>query len=600
MQNVQQQNNGLRNNNQGINARRQRANPNPAQNNNQGGQAQVPQVVQNQPRAHPKGFVEIQDGTIAALRCKYVLSGEANKALKEHFSYMLNSKDEEPRLKLGGQYGYDPHPHAVGAFMRAVSHVRVVEEVEFPDQPFQRLEVAPSEPREYGKYRRLKNGRAYPWIKHAWTMQPRLDARDDVRRAVNKTRIAKMCAEHNEREVAQGHANPFLLNPGMNQCTCTAMKVMPDPAPGAQPCECRRFFPRVVLTETAYYDGVLDFCYEKLITPDADGEITAQGYAIFNDYHNAYRANLDRVPEKNGAHGELELHALPGPDGKPESKHFIYPRKNPITKHWELMVRAEVRGNPSPYVHKVVNVGTQESFLKKYTDNNGVLWYIMYEQLDRFMNGEIPYVTYRMTATKPDRWYPEVLERMEIIDHLPFATIIPGLVTIPATNFLTVLPPKEDPPIELNLFDTAAYEKKAITNGDRSIDVKTHKERVRSHNTFIDGIRKRIWYNNKTHDLRIRVIDGEPWLYLSVLDRKWFGIQVCPNADGTARAKLSDVIEAYIHVGAKKTSSSVIFATVQAQKDMKRSAEIFDVVDSYYIALFIRSKETERLEAIVG
>jgi len=591
---------------------------------------------------HPNDALAVQGTSVAAVQSHYRFSTEGIQALERHFSHLFVKTGDRSRFRIGGEFGYENHSHAVGAFMRAYMHDRIIYGLE-PTGKI--LDVGSSAVRTLSRYQSAK-----PVVDRTWMMCPNMDVRDDFRFDDNIRRITRMINELNEREKVWGKdAKTYAVNDFMcghqGGTTLNKYKLEEGKTVG---CKCTGNFDIVTSIDSAYYPGVLEEVYSKVIKG-------AIGYVVVNDYKHAVLKKL-----KNGDYDKQLGEMLPG--GKESTADQLakpfsgYALKNYLEvpeSRFDMQLRYEqgqlvgtrvksfVEGNMMPYTHGVLNFGESKSFGMLFDDIVGhdtalnktkTERYLMhFEQVDCFWNGDIPYKTYKVRRSKLSRWTAEQLEDVPIYDKYwngdeleaeimsriskcwqskleteKSSVSKDGISTAGSTPKVTTPAlSKSNSTIstvveKVDYFDVESYQKKLSKNGDEHLDlVKRCKEEVGFFKFAKDQMKK------TPHLFAIEYVNNEAWMTVKTLSSDfkldkpltWFGFKV-EDEGRSARAKLSNIFEAYKLIGIKQNTNSILHSLVQYQRDGMSMDEAFTMSEAFTIARLIRMGETKRFESI--
>lgn len=565
---------------QQVNNRRQN---NIAQNNHQ----QQGQNAQNPPHVpvlrHPADSLAIQGSTISALSSTYRFSKEAIAALERSEDHLLITENDRTRFRIGGTHGYVNHQHALGATLRKTHH----DEIIYGLAPTGRmLDVGSSPVRMFHRY---QNGVSV--LNRTHMMCPNVGVRDDFRISDNRRRLIDACEEHNKRQVTQPgftlmDRNNGLLTP--ETATCNHLGGSDIAARGD--CSCTHNYDTVTSVDSFYYPGVLEEVFDKVIGG-------ANGFVVGNDYHHVNKDNTDKFPFLHFSSNKPKFDACVNYLNVPESTTtFSY------TTTGIPQVTAKVQGNMMPYIHSIPNA-YHKIFIHEYI-TQGTTWYMLFEEIKCSWNGSIPYKTWKVRASRADRWETDELEDIPIyktrfLQMLDHSIVSKGFDIEEFKKTLPKITPVEEAPLT-PFFDVEDYHHKVCRMTDATISIQDACKRKPQEWRFIDFIAKQFWRANRVHEFRIRQNNGEYYMMLTKLDSSWFGLIKSSNKGNTAQAKVSDIIDAYIKLGVKENTNSCLYTVVQAQREIKTPDEtIFQVNEAYVIARYIRQEQKTRWEQIL-
>jgi len=160
---------------------------------------------------------------------------------------------------------------------------------------------------------------------------------------------------------------------------------------------------------------------------------------------------------------------------------------------------------------------------------------------------------------------------------------------------------KQQVTLSLNLFGVNDWKQKLMKSCDINIDLLTkHKERGPD---FLQQLLMLV--SGKTHSFRVRFVKGECYIMLSPHKKYFFGLLNKIDKGVTCFAKLDDVIDAYLRIGVKKQTTSIMLSKVQGQRDLvqddktNKNASLFNMSDSYTIARYIARIEEMRHDLVM-
>ena len=554
----------------------------------------------------PKDSLSVQNGAIGAVQSSYRFSREACETLENHYRSLFVKESDRTRFRIGGEYGYKNHQHALGAFLRADFHDTIM----YLNEPNGRcLDIGSSPVRMFSRYQNEK-----PLINRVFMMNPIIDVRDDIRAQDNKLSIQRLCDRHNELAVKLDQNNAQILNPQFNTCHHVGGS---DRNRGN--CGCIEHFDFITAIDSAYYPGVLEEMFEQMISNQVNG------YIVLNDYlhvllDSAYQRDpgplndLENI-DRNNLHKEPfgKTNACLNADGDPES--YCQFRIN----HDEIRVTSTVRGNVLPYNHGILNLGKCKTFAHRYSyvneDDIEVKMLMLFEEINICFNGEIPYKTYKIRPTLLSRWSEESLRDVHIYEEL-FLTASEYLAylnqeylmqqeiksNITITPVPTLRRVESGESVNDDLFDVESYTKKLTQEDESLIDLV--QRRARNEVAFVKFVRNQ--FRTGSHNISIRYVDKEAWIYIRVVGKesRWynpltwfFNVEMLGRS---AHARLADVIEAYKKIGVKQNVKSILHSLTQNQRERDDNTGLFNMSDAYAIARVIRVNEETRFENLVS
>jgi len=624
-------------NGQPINNRNQRQN-NQGQNNAAAqGNAQGARQQQNRPPSHPENSIEVRGGVISHFRTSYIHSEEGTEVLKGQFRHLL-TKDSS-RFYVGGTNGYKIHPHALGAELRRLYHNKLVYQylAKPKDVPnYKVLDIGASPVRSMGSYLDGEN-----WLEYQHMMCPNLGVRDDIREQNNYYKLQAQCREHNERErqIRPNAMKQITIDPNTGllskaHCKC-AMKPEGN-IDWAQPqnntCACSRTYDAYTSIESWYYPGVMEGMFHQMIESFLENRFKGSGWivghdyyrmmlrqaqdsrnyeltdSVFKRYHDLHAStHVEWTPIQALGHGVLDI------DGNPESTHRIQSDHSRDNK--PFMVTAEVKGNATAYKHQIPLTADEDVFAYEVI-HRGVKYIILMETMELAMNGDVPFVMYRARVTEKSKWDAKEIEELNIIplrfaveqDIMMDENVNKQMATREINRMLEenaknkALGEKKAYEEDLKFFNEDQYESKCLQVGkEKRAWPDKMKCSAESHIKFLRWI-KRQWCDRKSQFyIRIRLVDGEWYMVISLLERSFMNLFVTISKDGTYVAKVDDIIRAYIAIGIKNQTSSILHTMVQAQRNKTAPDHtVFEDSEAYVIARVFRILEAQRVERAVG
>jgi hypothetical protein len=577
-----------------MNARNQQRNPagqnQQNQNRNQGAGARAQAPPQRD--VVEKDHLQIANGSISCIKSKYWFSEEASATLHQHFSYLQRGEDKT-RCQLGYGHGFDRHPHALGAFLRSYfddlimyKYARNVPSV---------LDVGGSLVRTLSRYTDNVN-----WGNKVWSMTPMLGVKDTIRKQDNYYRLIEILDKHNHK-----HRTALTLNDVRCEHTMQANV--------RENCACGRNYPVIKSVESFYYPGVADGIYDRLCHA-VENDIPSVAYVVMNNYSAAtIKLIRDRESVLNkdlSGINDLQNHIIQpfdligtlDCDGKPESVHTI------SYYNGKLKVSARVEGNAIPYIHYFPLLSDEQFYTGAWTFGDKD-YMIMFERLERVMNGDVPFDLIRLRATKIQDWS---MSQMDSLPHiwLRDATIETCVV---AAGGRSLIAKREDIDTIKKIWtklteDDAAdkiipisHKEKSIAGGDIKLDMDKRVKTKMCQNMFVRWLQVQL-KANKEHDFYIRQrSDGLVWITV-VKYKTWMaGLLKTEDKNVSPTAKLSDVILAYLNIGIKTSVTSIMHSMVTQQRSaLVQDETMFGMSEAYAIARLLRCSESTRFTIIVG
>jgi len=588
---------------------------------NQAGQknpgAQKP--AQEPPRKildHPEDNLQISAGVVASIRSNYHFSAQALETLRRHFAHLFIGGDNS-RFYVGDKQGFKNHPHALGAFLRSYFDDLVM----YKYQPRgTMLDIGASPIRSLGRYYTNVEGVRRPWLSRLHIMTPRLDMRDDVREQDHFWSMQAMSEKHNAIEDAK-----LLADPGYRQFKYTVdddcslslyqcnhkLTDVDDPN-----CDCGKEYDALKLIESWYYPGVLENTIRRLCKAYKNCKRKGVGWIVGNDYYRMLlrRAKTDpnmlkTVFEREvGEHPFLDVigKGCVGTDGNPESIHRITSPKG------KLFVDAHVKGNPTNYQHHIPRTADADTFIAHVT-HDGTDFVVLFEKKEEVVNGEVPFVLYKLNVTEKERWSAEALaaqvevklgeaEAVHLLcDSDPEIFSSWGSESTEVTEVESPKSPSEKvEEVPISIFDEEVYAKKVVQKSDKKLcpeKMKQHQARI----GFVRWIQNQ--FSNSTHSFYLRYNNGEASLLVRRRHRAVFGMFLSESRDLTALAPLDAVLKAYIELGIKSSATAIHQAMVNSQRESTSkggvSAKLLLDQEAFAIARLLRLMETKRFALMI-
>jgi len=272
---------------------------------------------------------------------QYKFGKEGLQAIRGHLSHLLTEKDggSGPCFKL---FASENHCHPVGATKRALFNAQLTHGI-LKGQKI--LDVGTSPARLAGQ----NDFDGKPLSARVWSCNPVLDARDHIRQTIHSKSV--------ELLRASGHYCQHAL--------------APDTRWQDHGCNvCGGHYDAYMLIDSGYYKDGLEGAF-RLGAEDA-----TPIYWVINDYDACLRAGNKR--------------------GHTVDKESTFEVKQ---VHGSLQVTSTVKGNIMPYKHGVR--GTADYVWQYvYNDYDGLDLVVINEVINRFTDGDVPYIMVRSVAIK--------------------------------------------------------------------------------------------------------------------------------------------------------------------------------------------------------
>lgn len=480
-------------------------------------------------------------GALSNIHIPYTLGPEANKSLRKYFSYLIdNETPDRPRFVNQSR---QVHPHPVGGFIRAYMGDLIPLKYA-PDGLI--LDIGTSQVRLASRY----DTDGQPLCHRVHSMAPVLSGRDILREMANKPRVYGSSLKPK---------TDFI-----NGCRCEG---------GQWKSRCHvctsDMFDTTMSVDSVYYPGVL----EEILSHGTHG---ALGYVVFNDY--------DKARIMNGNQGV----ALD------RESHYVIEGDQ---------VSSYVNGNPAPYQHGFLRTGGHDTWQYRFFFR-GKIYYMVFETVEEFQNGDIPY--------KMCRVY--VVDHLRIIAANPLESM--GVKGIPlfTSHFFSSeerLEPKQVTKVVEVSKDTIGLRLserpgcRRSQGGDVLIDLTARDERTKSDlaiwEAFVDQYEFYVHSRSERFFTTLEEVDGSKvqMINMEMLSTKWYTLGLA-TASTSVRARLEHVVEAYLAIGNKKLNSSVKQACIQVQRNLGLGAKSLDLTEAFLIARVMRAQEEVRFDDVLN
>jgi len=585
MQNNQQQQplGGFRPNPNGRNQQQQQRilrnnnnNANAIQNNPQVNQVQN----QGQQAALPQqaGFdiLTIHNGVITTFKPMYRLGVEGEFAFRRYFSHLSTEGDDgaRPGLRFNSRKS---HPHPVGAAVRALFHDKLL----FGTlRKKKHLDIGTSPARLQSRFYETGEIQPIPVTEWVHSLAPITCGRDIMRHYHHGDDVQNMC-----------------------QCKGGVWGAFGTPTARCQKC----------LTNTYKYSTSIDSIYYPGVLEEvADQADLCEGhihYAVFNDY--------DKMRLQYGSVGRA------------------CDNESVACIDSNMFVTSTVVGNVAPYHHQILKTEGLESWQYLVRSSSGRWFYMVFEVIDEFQNGDIPYRMCRVTPISVDKlltvslanktdetegvqgvpyfeniWVKPSFEEKndkEMINKIKVAPQTKGMpkfsakptkMEIPderSTDVSVMTDREEKTPLETVILQECEKKCKPLPD-DLVTDFNERKQQFERQISWYDKLLKQ-WKQQNNEKFYYSVDTKGLWLTLELSKPKWWscGLLVSKNL---YKAKMEDVMEAYTRIGSKHISTSIDYACTQAQREMakERGITVMDLFEAFTIARIIRAQQNERME----
>jgi len=565
---------------------------------------------------HPQDHLKIVQGVISAFSTNKWISSEAETSLRQKFLHLTKGQDNT-RLRIGGEFGYDPHPHALGNINRSYHDDLIM--YKYVDGTDKVCDVGGSEVRTYGRYKEVEKDDGsvvrMNWAHLMWSMCPNIDCKDDIRVQDNTKRIERIIREHNLRDLQlQTPTGPIVRN----AVSCNHAMMKGELHEG---CGCSADFDVYKSVESSYYPGVLSGIIDRMVksykrgkSPLAYLSINNYGAKIvseFSDASSKVRNQLSAISRGFDPVSSFKyvLNGCKNTDGVYESEHTIVIDEK--TNMFE--VTARVKGNAIPYIHYFPLLLNDESFYVSIDDPDYVA---LFERMDRCINGDVPLDLFRIRLLLRNRISRKQFESLPLIpqsfmtgtslsitnpsEYLEMTKVDERISTCakPSSKDLELSKITEDK--LTNIVNEIYSDEKCTKAGDKAVDFVKHKVRRESEYLFLRWLqRQQAGRLGKMHKFVVRQIAGELYIIVTTLGRTFLGF-VEERKSLTCMAKVQDVISAYLTLGVKANQTSIMHSMVTEQRNSDdRTVKLFTNQESYIIARLLRKAEEARFAAIV-
>jgi len=290
--------------------------------------------------------ISLHKGSLTQFHVPYKLGPEGKKAFETFLPHLIGQKNKDGKEKLC----YDSiieHCHPVGASVRALFNDLIWYD---NAREVKTLDIGTATTRLNSRF--YKSGAKL--TESIDSLQPILSGRDLLRKKLYPQPMDGMC----ECKGGEGLNN---LNDSKSDRCDKCLKTIYDV---------------VMAVDGLYYPGVLEELVEQDVKRVAKiGGRGLVGYFTFNDYHAAILKTKSNQGKCCDGESKFEI----GEDG---------------------LVRSFVNGNPAPYKHQVLSTYGNESWQYKVKSEFGTVYYVVFEVLKTFYNGDVPYRLCRATPMK--------------------------------------------------------------------------------------------------------------------------------------------------------------------------------------------------------
>jgi len=587
----------------------------------------------NQPQRgerHPADHLAVAGGVVSSIKSAYEFSDEAHEILARVFRHLQIGPDKS-RYDVGNKQGYNPHGHALGAFLRSYFDDLIM----YKYQPRGTiLDVGASPMRNVSRYQDMiePDGRIIrrPWLYRVHMMTPNLDMRDDMREQDHMWHLDTQCRDHMVREnamIANGtlDANDSFAYQTFSDCSVSVNNcdhaLIPDHIHVTQHqtiCPCSEDdYSAIKSVESWYYPGVLDAILNRAIDGYTLQKCNGVAYIVGNDYHRMLVRNLksDKDLQRrltmalNGGEFHAVYNGCTTVHGKYESTHSIA-----ADESGRLEVTAAVIKNNTPYQHRFPITADADVFCMQITRRNHegreIEYVAQFELLEEVLNHDVPFVLYKVRITELSRWDDKARKAQIWVTRgdSNIGTLFTSLGLTKCEEVLEhierletkPLPIVKEKDIPISIFNTDMFNEKVVKTGDKSVNAATMKAATLTNSQFVLKL-KTLFGPGRGYSVRIRNIAGVPYLLVNKRSVLWYFFAQ-EKASMGAMAPLEDVIKAYLAIGIKENIKSIQQTMVQEQRkklETGMDTTILGNTDAYTIARVVRAMETQRLTTML-
>jgi len=562
--------------------------------------------------SNPPVHLSVRSGVETNIQDSKIYSPEATEILRKRFFYLSRGAARD-RFRIGGDQGHKMHPHALGAFLRSYYFDQVAYKYATSGSV---LDIGSSLSR-LNRYEQLDDNEfRTPLFARFFASTPMLDVRDYTRRADNYNRFVENVVDYDEKVREHNeHVDPLQALPRVNAGNRVCQHAI-DQIPMYGPhvdCQCQQRFDHYLSCESIYYPGVLDGILQRLERDQIDNR-PSDAYVIFNNYGG--RLLQDLADKQSDAYKQLK-EVLTGVkpdsefsikykscvdiDGTPEGIHTIK-----IDQNGNFRMHVDINGNYLPYTHDIPRFLNDEFFIIQYSEQSVMI----FERLDRVMNGDVPFDLYKIRSTPRNLWTEEQLTLRSTSGSGFFSKYnILGLV--PNALELVDLPPVEIPEMKgevklealnndtiTNLYLPKFQQlKKTYKGKETNVDYRTFTEKVTSEIGFVNWLRTQ--FGRRNYQISFRVQEGTVYIILRNYTKTFFWFTGI-DSNRSAMAPVSEVVDAYIRMGIASNTSTIRNKMANEQKVANNlDYSTLTKQEAYIIARVIRIGEEQRWADIV-
>jgi hypothetical protein len=522
----------------------------PLRSNQQDGM--VANGANNRPRTETNSTVQVHRQTITSLSSSYCFGEEGKKALETQFAYLAK---QEGKLRF---QDWQPHPHPVGATMRAAFD----DLVKFGYLAGQKIhDIGGSKTRVMSRF----DPEGTKMTDRVHTTTPVLSVRDIHRERTNPEEVPNNCQ--------------CIGGQWANRC--------------AECCALAPYWKSAMSVDSIYYPGVMEELMGVLRVSKR------AGYVVFNDYHHAYLKN-----GKSGRACDAEsTYTISGSTVTSTVKGNVSPYKHGVLKtgggySWQYLIK-----HPSPSMQ-------------------GAEYWMIFETLHEFWNHDIPYKLCRVVCIAenelvnrgfaPRTGMPDC-QTYGLNDSIWFDVDEDKArdteeryrkeMALYLSKYEDPKPDTKSPP-EISTWQMRIEECKHKNTPEAAqmvIDLNRRIETYRSMYATWDAV-VREW-NSRVHKTNERFYTtheaDETWATCEISTSAWYTLGFSLNRT-LYKAPLQMVYDAFVRIGQKETIQAIDQAATTALRDYIKERDLGhwsnQVQEAFIIARVMRAQQIRRLQ----
>jgi hypothetical protein len=292
-----------------------------------------------------------------------------------------------------------------------------------------------------------------------------------------------------------------------------------------------------------------------------------------------------------------------------EGSFKIDPEKNLVTCY--------MNGNIAPYVHRIIQT-SETSGWQYFMDIKDKKIVVIFEEIDRLLNHDVPYRLCRVYAYKLEELQKLGNYKDDTLEECCYIPIIKNFyadiiqtVKVEEKKYLFEKYIEEDPALELevvkdikmtkkeeDILDFCMKNRPGAFSKEEMLNFTKHKEEIRSMYQSWDVLAN-LFKKNDNERIMTRLENDVRYVTLELMVPGLLGLTYKRQ---TVTAKMVHVLEAYLRIGQKQQSMSIEQCIDHCQRDMaaKLNVGVFDLHEAFLIAKVIKSQQALRTQKILS